>query len=45
MGVGWYPTYTEGDRLLIQNGQTHRYSGEIPLNVDLLGLAGSAWRS
>jgi monoamine oxidase len=40
MGVGWYPTYTAGDRLLIQGGQTHRYSGEIPLNVDLLGLAG-----
>jgi monoamine oxidase len=44
MGVGTYPTFVDGDNLLVKDGRTHRYRGLIPRGlswyaVTVLGMA------
>jgi monoamine oxidase len=40
MGVGTYPTFADGQHLLLRNGRLHRYGGLIPRGIGWAGLVG-----
>ena len=40
VGVGWFPTYYEGEHVFYRQDQTYRYTGDLPtLTHDLPGVA------